>query len=133
LKLKYDKLRSTVTFKFNLRRYAEDEDEGLDTSHHGRVVQLDPIKPTLKVLGTQRLRLKSEEPLSKLAFKFNLRRYTTAAVLITLLTKSSCNRPSECQWSGWFEPGLFIPFRAGEVVECSAAQCTRHQWRNETM
>ena len=39
-------------------------------------MQVDPIKPTLKPPGTQRLKLKYDEPLSNFAFKFNLRRYT---------------------------------------------------------
>jgi hypothetical protein len=41
----------------------------------GWAVQVDPIKPTLKAPGTKRLRLKYEEPLSKVAFSFNLRRF----------------------------------------------------------
>ena len=40
-------------------------------------MQVDPIKPTLKVPGTKRLKLKYYEPLSSFAFKLNLRRYTT--------------------------------------------------------
>ena len=39
-------------------------------------MQVDPIKPTLKAPGTKRLKLKYDEPLSKFAFKFNLRRYS---------------------------------------------------------
>jgi hypothetical protein len=42
----------------------------------GRAAQVDPIKPTLKAPGTKRLKLKYDEPLSKFAFKFNLRRYS---------------------------------------------------------
>jgi hypothetical protein len=38
-------------------------------------VQVDPIKPTLKAPGTVRLKLKYDEPLTKFAFNFNLRRY----------------------------------------------------------
>jgi hypothetical protein len=41
----------------------------------GRAVQVDPIKPTLKATGTERLKLKYEELLSNVGFKFNLRRY----------------------------------------------------------
>ena len=44
---------------------------------HGRTVQVDPIKPKLKLPGTKRLKLKCEGPLSICAFKFNLRRYNT--------------------------------------------------------
>ena len=39
-------------------------------------MQVDPIKPTLKAPGTKRLKLKYDEPLSKFAFKLNVRRYT---------------------------------------------------------
>ena len=44
-------------------------------------MQVDPIKPTLKAPGTERLRLKYGEPLSNFAFKFNLRRYTKSHYL----------------------------------------------------
>jgi hypothetical protein len=43
---------------------------------HGRPVHVDPIKPKLKLPGTQLLKLKCDEPLSKFAFKIELRRYT---------------------------------------------------------
>jgi len=39
-------------------------------------VQVDPIKPTLKAPGTERLKLKYEEVLSNVGFKINLRRYS---------------------------------------------------------
>jgi len=39
-------------------------------------VQVDPIKPTLIAPMTKRLKLKYDELLSNIAFKFNLRRYT---------------------------------------------------------
>jgi len=39
-------------------------------------VQVDPIKPTLKAPGIKRLTLKCDEQLSKIAFTFNLRRYS---------------------------------------------------------
>jgi hypothetical protein len=42
----------------------------------GRAVQVAPIKPTLKAPGTKRLKLDYDAPLSSVAFKFNLRRYT---------------------------------------------------------
>jgi hypothetical protein len=41
-------------------------------------VQVDPIRPTLKAPGAQRLKLKYEESLSNFAFNFNLRRYIPA-------------------------------------------------------
>jgi hypothetical protein len=34
------------------------------------------MKPTLKAPGTKRLKLKHDEPLSNVAFNFNLRRYS---------------------------------------------------------
>jgi len=43
-------------------------------------VQVDPIKSTLKAPSTKRLMLKSDEPLSNVAFKFNLRRYNVEAL-----------------------------------------------------
>ena len=42
-------------------------------------MQVDPIKPILRAPGTERLKLKYDEPPSKFAFKFNLRRYTEEA------------------------------------------------------
>jgi hypothetical protein len=44
---------------------------------HGRVVQVAPMKRTLKAPGTKLLKLKYDKPLSKFGFRFNLRRYTT--------------------------------------------------------
>jgi len=41
-------------------------------------VQVDPIKPTLKPPGSERLKVKCDEPLLNLAFEFNLRRYNKA-------------------------------------------------------
>jgi hypothetical protein len=46
-------------------------------ARHGRVVQVDPIRPTLKSPGTKRMKVKYYKPLSNVAFKFNMRRYTT--------------------------------------------------------
>ena len=44
-------------------------------------MQLHPIKPKLKAHGTKRLKLKHEDLLSNLGFKFSLRRYIKAAAL----------------------------------------------------
>jgi len=44
---------------------------------HGRAVQVDPIKPTLKAPGTKLLKLECDESLSNFDFNVNLRRYTT--------------------------------------------------------
>jgi hypothetical protein len=48
---------------------------------HGEAVQVDPIKPTLKAPGTNRLKLNYDALLSNVAFKFNLRRYNMSAIL----------------------------------------------------
>ena len=45
----------------------------------GRAVQVDPIKPTLKAPGGERLKPKYDDVLSNLGVNFNLRRYTLAA------------------------------------------------------
>ena len=41
----------------------------------GRAVQVDPVTSTLKAPGSKRLKLKCDDPLSSVGFKFNLRRY----------------------------------------------------------
>jgi hypothetical protein len=40
-------------------------------------VQVDPIKPTLKLGATERLKLRYDEPPSKFASNFNMRRFKT--------------------------------------------------------
>ena len=42
----------------------------------GRAVQVDHVKPKLKLPGAKRLKLKCHKPLSNFAFNFNLRHYT---------------------------------------------------------
>ena len=42
-------------------------------------MQLEPMKSTLKALGTQRLKRKYDGLLQSFAFNFNLRRYAEAA------------------------------------------------------
>ena len=44
----------------------------------GRVVQVEPIKPTSTAPGTKCLKLNYDELLSNFAFNFDLRRYTGA-------------------------------------------------------
>jgi hypothetical protein len=54
-------------------------------------VQVDPIKPTSKAPGIKLFKLKCDKPLSKLAFKVNLRRYTMgnhAGAAVTCLENS---------------------------------------------
>jgi hypothetical protein len=58
----------------------------LSPQRRGRVVQVDPMKPTLKAPGSMHLNLRYEEPLSNFAFKFNLRRYTAVSVSNDLVT-----------------------------------------------
>ena len=47
-------------------------------------MQVDPIKPTLKAPGTERLNLKFDEMLSIFAFNSNLRRYISVLNLPSL-------------------------------------------------
>jgi len=51
-------------------------------------VQVDPMKPMLKAPGTKRLKLYYDKPLSSVAFKFNLRRYTEAAASVAMLSEA---------------------------------------------
>jgi len=44
-------------------------------------VQVDPIKPTLKAPGIERLKLIRDDPHSNFGFAFNLRRYNWGADL----------------------------------------------------
>jgi hypothetical protein len=46
----------------------------------GRAVQVDPIKPTLKSPGTERLKVKRVKPLSNFALNSNLHRYNQVFV-----------------------------------------------------
>jgi len=81
-KLKYYPLLSNLAFKFNMRRFIKDtldELPGGERTHIGRVVQVDPIKPTLVAPGTPRLKLKCDKLLSNFAFKFKLLRYTSGS------------------------------------------------------
>jgi hypothetical protein len=75
-------------FKFILRRYTEvawlPDLKKLalgDNDLYGGAVQVDSIKPELTPPGTRRLKLNCDVLLSTSAFKFNLRRYTTAPFL----------------------------------------------------
>jgi len=56
----------------------------------GRAVQVDPMKPTLKVPGSKRLKLEAEKMLSNFAFKFNLRGYSPGAGSGCASTCASC-------------------------------------------
>jgi hypothetical protein len=115
LGIKYDKVLSTVAFKFNMRRHIEglaapaSREEEVETSElgepggpgesgeSGELVELDeggelgesgeeeavvgrcmliPTRPQVDRDCFQRLKLKHDEPLSNVAFNFNLRRYT---------------------------------------------------------
>ena len=58
----------------------------------GRAVQADPIKPTLKAPGAKRLKLKYDEPLSNVAFTFNMRRYTRGWRRHTGMWRRCCGR-----------------------------------------
>ena len=54
----------------------------------GRAMQVEPIKPRLKLPRTKRLKVTCDEPLSRFAFNFNLRSYNlelTVAMIPQLL------------------------------------------------
>jgi hypothetical protein len=53
----------------------------------GGAVQVDPIKPALKVPGTKRVELIYDGPLSNFTFNFNLRRYTAADARLARLRR----------------------------------------------
>ena len=44
-------------------------------------MQVDPIKPTLKASGYDRLKLKFDDPLLNCAFNFNLRCYSKGSLI----------------------------------------------------
>jgi len=58
----------------------------------GRAAQVDPIKPTLKPRGTDRLKLKYDVPLLNFAFKSNLRRYNRGARKLQRRRLRRCTR-----------------------------------------
>jgi hypothetical protein len=60
------------------RRYLIAFVRQLDLDNTGEAVQVEPMKPMLKAPGTERLKLKYDNLVSRFAFKFNLRRYTPA-------------------------------------------------------
>ena len=93
-------------------RAGADVEPHLHVGRHGRVVQVEPMKPLLKASGAMRLKLQYNKLLLNFAFKFNLRRYTTgtnAAVirgalraempdlLTVVLPQSRSKQPEESQ------------------------------------
>jgi len=50
-------------------------------------VHVDPIKPTFKLTGTKRLKLKCDILLSTSAFNFNLRRYNLVVLVGDMVTE----------------------------------------------
>ena len=79
-------LLSTSAFEFNLRRYILAEIgqcSNLRTLNLGEAVQVDPMKPNLKPPGTERLKLKCDDPLSIFGSNFSLRRYTLGCAVST--------------------------------------------------
>jgi hypothetical protein len=80
-----DHLLLSFAVNFNLCRCTK-EVEGTPKAsiksqrYLGRVVQVEPMQAMLKAPGTKRLKLQYDEPPSNFAFKFQLRRYTSAYV-----------------------------------------------------
>ena len=86
-------------------------------------VQLDPIKPMLKAPGTNRLKLKHDQPLSSFAFNFNLRLYTQE---MDPLIPCSVNTMSEYMVEmvlthAGLNPGVIqeVGLRGSRVATCS--------------
>ena len=66
LKLKHDALLSNFAFNFNLRRYRVVHDvytQNFIMTAIGEAVQVDPMKLNFKPPGTERLKLKCDDPL----------------------------------------------------------------------
>ena len=98
----------------------------------GRAVHVDPIKPTLKAPGSERLKLRHDKLPSNLAFNFNLRRYTVGAapeldaiesdrpahvcVLYRALAHAQVKRTAQLASTASFKAG------GGEEVETSASK-----------
>jgi len=73
----YDKPLSISAFSYQLEPlHSGGRGPEGSVSGHGRALQVDPIKPTLKPPGAEHLKLKCGVPPSNFAFKFKLRRYS---------------------------------------------------------
>jgi hypothetical protein len=70
-----------------------------DRPQEGRLVQVDPIKPTLKAPGTKLLELQYDERLSSFAFNLNLRHYKKGA--------ADTDMHSRHYWAGAYTRPLF--------------------------
>jgi len=66
-------------------------------------VQVDPIKPTLKPPGTERLKLNCEILLSTSDFKFNLRRYTKEAAAAAISERDAAASAKDAAEKGGAE------------------------------
>jgi hypothetical protein len=73
----HDDSLSNFAFDYSLRQYSTGGGTP-SAAAPGRVVQVDPTKFKLKPPGTERLKVKFDEPLSNFVFKFKLRRYIPA-------------------------------------------------------
>jgi len=100
LKVRYDGPLSVFAFNFNVRRYSMVYSAlktaigmTIDSNSLGRAVQDDPIKPTFEGPGIKRLKLKYDEPPSRIAFRFDLRRFSWVA-------SGSCWPRTVSTWQG---------------------------------
>jgi hypothetical protein len=71
----------------------------------GKPVQVDPIKPTSKAPGSERLTLKCDDLLSNFAFILNLRRYTAV--------ETAEDRQARCRRMSITLGGAVLTFEAG--------------------
>ena len=77
---KTGKLKSTPLLKFFKTALRTQYDMLCNAyTFYGQAVQVEPMKLNLEPPGTERSKLKCDDPLSFFAFNFSLRRYTTGA------------------------------------------------------
>ena len=72
-------------------------------------MQVEPTKPVLKAPGIKLLKLEYDEPLSKFAFKFNLRRYTEAdlEVVVKLIDSERNGSISKAEFASGLVAGAY--------------------------
>jgi hypothetical protein len=83
LKPKCDEVLSRSAFKLCFQNQVAPLHLGVHGAaghHHGKAVQVDPMKPVLKPPGIKRLKLEYDKLVSDFAFNFNLRRYIMDAL-----------------------------------------------------
>jgi len=80
-------------------------------SCQGRVVHVDPMKPTLKAHGAMRLRLKYDKLFSSFAFKFKLCRFTKMATSSSAILRCAWESPQDRCFHGSRRLPMGLPVR----------------------